>query len=177
MDYTDYIMFPQYTVVSPYSLIQYPRFTAARIKIGKSKKQTFHKFQNARQVRTGRNLVQSSRPNAPSTRLISLCPCTHAKTSESLTYMCTTEREKVHCKCTVMLLNVGNVLLCVIYQLNFTVFTCVARISRYTRIYIYVYIYMYMYIYIYNGPLNYALNSFPRAGRNSSSWLNPHDIT
>jgi hypothetical protein len=52
MDFTDSIMFPQYTVVPPYSLIQYPRFTAARIKIGKSKKQTFHKFQNERQMRT-----------------------------------------------------------------------------------------------------------------------------
>jgi len=47
------------------------------------------------------------------------------------------EREKVHCKCTmqctvcfiIALFNVGNVLLCVIYQLNFTVFMYVTRIS------------------------------------------------
>jgi len=49
------------------------------------------------------------------------------------------EREKVHCKsttyCTVhfiiTLFNVGNVLLCVTYQLNFTVFIYVTRTSRY----------------------------------------------
>jgi hypothetical protein len=50
------------------------------------------------------------------------------------------ERErKENCKCTthctvhfiITLLNVGNVLLCVIYQLNFTVFIYVTRISRY----------------------------------------------
>jgi len=54
------------------------------------------------------------------------------------------QREKVHCKCTVSctvyfiitLFNVGNVLLCVIYQLNFTVFTYVTRISRYITLYI-----------------------------------------
>jgi hypothetical protein len=52
------------------------------------------------------------------------------------------EREKVHCKCTmqctvhcgITLFNVGNVLLCVIYQLNFTIFMCVTRMSH---IYIY----------------------------------------
>jgi hypothetical protein len=33
--------------------------------------------------------------------------------------------------CIVTLFNVGNVLLCVIYQLNFTVFMFVTRISRY----------------------------------------------
>jgi hypothetical protein len=49
------------------------------------------------------------------------------------------EREKVHCKCTmqctvhfiITLFNGGNVLLCVIYQLNFTLFMYVTRISRY----------------------------------------------
>jgi hypothetical protein len=49
------------------------------------------------------------------------------------------EREKLHCKCTmqctvhciITLFNVGNVWLCVIYQLNFTVFMYVTRISRY----------------------------------------------
>jgi hypothetical protein len=30
-------------------------------------KETVHKFQNARQARTGRNMVKSSSPNAPST--------------------------------------------------------------------------------------------------------------
>ena len=53
------------------------------------------------------------------------------------------EREKVHCECTmyctvhfiITLFNVVNVLLCVIYQLNFTVFMYVTRISRYDVIY------------------------------------------
>jgi hypothetical protein len=36
-------------------------------KIGKLKKQTVHKFQNARQTRTGRNMVKYSSPNAPNT--------------------------------------------------------------------------------------------------------------
>ena len=39
-----------------------------------------HKFQNARQVRTGPNMVKSSSPNAPSTWLISLCPHTPIST-------------------------------------------------------------------------------------------------
>jgi hypothetical protein len=34
-----------------------------------------------------------------------------------------------------LLFNVGNVLLCVIYQLNFTVFIYVPRISRYVTLY------------------------------------------
>ena len=46
------------------------------------------------------------------------------------------ERESVHCKCTmqctvgfiITLFNVDNVVLCVIYQLNFTVFMHVTRI-------------------------------------------------
>ena len=62
--------------------------------------------------------------------------------SESLTFICTGVR--VHCKrtmwCTVhfiiTLFNVGNVLLCVIYQLNFTVFMYVTRISCYIALYI-----------------------------------------
>ena len=37
-----------------------------------------HKFQNACQVKTGRNMVKSSSPNTPNTCLISLCPRTHA---------------------------------------------------------------------------------------------------
>jgi hypothetical protein len=48
------------------------------------------------------------------------------------------ETEKVQCKCTIYctihftipLFNVGIVLLCLIYQLNFAVFMYVARISR-----------------------------------------------
>jgi hypothetical protein len=55
------------------------------------------------------------------------------------------EREKVHCKCTmwytvhvmITLFSVGNALLCVIYQLDFTVCMYVTRIS-----YIYIYIYI-----------------------------------
>jgi hypothetical protein len=43
----------------------------------KLKKLTVHKFQNARQARTGRNMVKSSSPNTPSTWLIFLCPRTH----------------------------------------------------------------------------------------------------
>jgi hypothetical protein len=98
-----------------------------------------HKLQNARQARMDNNMVKSSRPNAPSTWLTILCSRTHAKTSESVTFIRTRERqrEKFHCKyttlCTVhfiiTLFNVGNVLVCVIYQLNFTVFMCVKRIS------------------------------------------------
>ena len=57
------------------------------------------------------------------------------------------EREKVHCKCTVQcrvqfiitLFNADNVLLCVIYQLNFTVFMNVTWISRYITLYIALY--------------------------------------
>jgi len=36
-------------------------------KIGKLKKYTVHKFKNARQTRTGHNMVKSSSPNMPST--------------------------------------------------------------------------------------------------------------
>jgi hypothetical protein len=36
-------------------------------KIGKLKKYTVHKFKNARQARTGRNMFKSSIANAPST--------------------------------------------------------------------------------------------------------------
>jgi len=54
---------------------------------------------------------------------------------QSFTYILTREREKVHCECTVhfiiTLFNIGNVLLCVIYRLKFTVFMYVTRISRY----------------------------------------------
>ena len=54
------------------------------------------------------------------------------------------EREKVHCNCTmqctvrfiITLFNVGNVLLCAIYQLNFAVFKYVTRISRVITLYI-----------------------------------------
>jgi hypothetical protein len=34
----------------------------------------FHKFQNGRQARTGRNMVKSSNPNAPSTDSSSFAP-------------------------------------------------------------------------------------------------------
>jgi hypothetical protein len=81
-------------------------------------------------------MVKSSNKNAPSTWLIFLCSRTHAKTSESLTFIHMRERErerekeKVCCNCTtqctvhfiITSFNVGNVLLCVIYQLYFTVF-------------------------------------------------------
>jgi len=54
------------------------------------------------------------------------------------------EREKVHCKCTmyctvhfrITLFNVDNVLLYVIYQLNFIVFMHVTRTSHYMTLYI-----------------------------------------
>jgi len=54
------------------------------------------------------------------------------------------EREKLHCKCTmyctihfvITIFNVDNVLLCVIYQLNSTVFMHVTRISRYMTLYV-----------------------------------------
>jgi hypothetical protein len=61
--------------------------------------------------------------------------------SESLTFMNMREkeREQVHCKCTmqctvhfiITLFNDGNVLLCIIYKLNFTVFMYVTLISCY----------------------------------------------
>jgi len=52
----------------------YPRFGAARKQNWKMK-ETVHKFQNARQARTGRNMVKSSSPNAPSTWThLPLCP-------------------------------------------------------------------------------------------------------
>jgi hypothetical protein len=50
--------------------LPYPRYTSARKKIGKLK--------NARQARTGRNMVKSISPNAPSTWLICPRPRTHA---------------------------------------------------------------------------------------------------
>jgi hypothetical protein len=83
-----------------------------------------HKFQNLREATTGRNMVKSSSLKAPSTLLIFPCPHAHAKTSESLTFICMREREKVHCKCamyctghfSITLFNVGNALLCVIYK-------------------------------------------------------------
>jgi hypothetical protein len=60
------------------------------------------KFQNARQTRTGRNMVKSSSPNALSTRLIFVYPRTHAKTSESLTFIRTRERKyNVNVQCSV----------------------------------------------------------------------------
>ena len=62
----------------PHPRIYYPRFAAARKNFGKLKKYTVHKFQNARQARTGRNMMKSSSPNAPITCLIFLCPRTHA---------------------------------------------------------------------------------------------------
>jgi hypothetical protein len=57
------------TGVTPYTLIYYPRFHLSAVhrgpkKIGKLNKYTVHKFQNARQARTGRNVVKSSSPNA-----------------------------------------------------------------------------------------------------------------
>ena len=66
-----------------------------------------------------------------------------AKTSESLNFVLRA-REKIHCKCTmkytvhfiITLFSVDNVLLCVIYQLNFTIFVYVTRISRYMTLYI-----------------------------------------
>jgi hypothetical protein len=83
-----------------------------------------HKFQNACQERTGCNMVKSSIPNAPSTWFIFLCPRTHAASIP-----CVHTCKIVHCKCTtyctlhyiITLFNVGNVLLCIIYQLNCTV--------------------------------------------------------
>jgi hypothetical protein len=66
------------TVMPPYPLIQYARFTAARKKNLKIKAEKVHKFQNARQVRTGRNMVKFCSPNMTSTWLIFLCPRTHA---------------------------------------------------------------------------------------------------
>jgi hypothetical protein len=96
------------TIVPPYPLIQCPRFTVVPFPSKKNlklKKLTVHKFQNAHQAKTGPNMVKSSSPNAPSTWLIFLCRRTHAKTSESRTFIRTREireRERkyavnVHC--------------------------------------------------------------------------------
>ena len=43
----------------------------------------------------------------------------------------------VYSKLIITLFNVGNVLLCVIYQLNCTIFMYVTRISRYVALYVY----------------------------------------
>jgi hypothetical protein len=57
------------------------------------------------------------------------------KRQESFTYILTRQRENVHCEGTIhfiiTLFNISNVLLCIIYQLKFTVFMYVTRISRY----------------------------------------------
>jgi hypothetical protein len=66
-----------YIGIAPYPLIQYLRFTAAWKNL-KTEEITVHKFQTARQARTGHNMVKSSSPNAPSTCLIFLCPRTLA---------------------------------------------------------------------------------------------------
>jgi hypothetical protein len=55
------------TVVPPYLLIRYPRFTAAWNKNWKFKKEMVRKFQYARQARSGRSVLKSSSPNMPST--------------------------------------------------------------------------------------------------------------
>jgi len=49
-----------------FSICSWPRPPPPQKK-GKLKKLTVHKFKNARQARTGRNMVKSSSPNAPST--------------------------------------------------------------------------------------------------------------
>jgi hypothetical protein len=43
-----------------------------------------HKLQNARQARTGRDMMKSGTPNAPSTWHIFLCPHPHASTQNCL---------------------------------------------------------------------------------------------
>jgi hypothetical protein len=88
----------------------------------------------------GHNMVKFSSPNMPSTWLIFLYPHTHTKLSESLTFIRTREREreKVHCKCSVVYntlyyyFSVGNVLLCVIYQLNL-LYLCILHEYHGTR--------------------------------------------
>ena len=59
----------------------------------------------------------------------------------------------------ITLLNSGNVLLCVIYQLNLTVFVYVTRISSYMTLYIYIYI-IYKVIYIHRQTAVFAGNTF-----------------
>jgi hypothetical protein len=87
--------FGRWTIYSraPCPLIWYLRFTVAPQKLEKLKKWTVYKFQNMWQVRMGHNMVQSSSPNMHITWLIFLCPRTHSKTSESVTFLCTTERD------------------------------------------------------------------------------------
>jgi hypothetical protein len=125
-------------------------YCSPKKKFGKLNKLMVHKFQNMHQARTGHNMVKSSSPNAPSIWLIFLCPHIHTKMSESLTFTHMRKRQEVHCKCTmqctvhckctmqctvhckctmqctvhfiITVSKVCNVLLCVIYQLNFTIF-------------------------------------------------------
>ena len=61
----------------------HPRFQLSAVyrgpkkKNGKLKQYTVHKFRNAHQARTGRNMAKSSSPNAPSTWLAFICPRTY----------------------------------------------------------------------------------------------------
>jgi hypothetical protein len=111
-------------------------------KIGKLKKLMVHRFQNARQARTGCNMVKSSSPIVPSTWPTFLCPHTHPKMSESVTFLLTRARgggkttlpmDNVVYSTISYYFNIGNVLLCISYQLNFTVFMYVTWIPHYIQ--------------------------------------------
>jgi hypothetical protein len=93
----------------------------------KLKKEAVHKFQNARRARTGRNMVKSSSTNAPSTWLIFLCPRTHAS-PQNVPPFCF---ERSRCSLELPRYRSVCVQKALVYQLNFTVFMFVTRISRY----------------------------------------------
>jgi hypothetical protein len=86
------VMHIKITVVPLYPLNQYLWFQLSAVHHGMKKKigklRNKH-FQNMHQAKMGCNMVKSSSPNTPSTWLIFLCPRTHAKMSESLTFIST----------------------------------------------------------------------------------------
>jgi hypothetical protein len=125
--------------VSPYPLIQYPRFTAARKKCDNWINKRFRSFKTCAKWERDVTWWNPAGQTRPALDSYSFVPVpTLKRQNPLLSYVRERERErerekekeKVNCKytkqCTVhfiiTLFNVGNVLLCVIYQLNFTVF-------------------------------------------------------
>jgi hypothetical protein len=99
-------------------------------------------------------MVKSSSPNAPSTWLIFLCPRTHAKTSLSLTFIRTREREKVHCKCTMYFIKCWQCLTVRNLSIKlYHIYVC------YTNITLYVYIF-FLSRYNFREVSAFSTNSF-----------------
>jgi hypothetical protein len=85
-----------------------------------------------------------------------LCPRTPAKTLESRTFMRTWDEG--HCKCTIqrtvhfiIVINIGNMLLCVVYQ---TIFTYLYMLHEYQVIYSFRY-YLQFHVYAVNLRVHY----------------------